>query len=636
MCGIAGQVNFDGRAVDRALLSAMADRLAHRGPDGAGIHTSGSAGLAHRRLKIIDLTDAAHQPMSNEDGSVWLTYNGEIYNFSEVRRELIGLGHRFKSGTDSEVIVHGYEQWGLDCLKRFNGMFAFALWDDTRRRLWLVRDRLGVKPLFYAATASGISFGSEVKAVLADPAVDRALDYEALAYYLALNYLPAPFTLFKQVRQLEPGQQLVAEADGTITLSMYWDLVFDNEPASRPESSWVEEFDALMDDAVRMRLVSDVPFGLFLSGGVDSSGVAYWMSRHLEHPVQAFTASFAEDSYSEVRYARATAQAVGATLHEHHIRADATQLLPEIVRHSEEPTADSSMVAVYQLARFARQHVTMVLSGDGADDYLAGYETHQAHYAHRAYHRLPGWLRHGVIRPLVQALPTSYSKVSLDTKLKRFVVAGELDWQSAHASWRLIFAPDERRRLLAPVADRPGALADAADLYKESFRRTNARDPLNQMIYVDTRLYLPADMLVKIDRMTMAHGLEAREPFLDYRVVELSARMPASLKLRGLRQKKYVLKRALHGRIPNEVLYRKKQGFNVPKALWMRNGLRDFVHDVLSPARVKATGVLEPSVVAGVLRSHYQAGADRSHEIWSLLVLLIWFDQFGAGRGDGA
>lgn len=633
MCGIAGHLNFDGRAADPDLLAAMAARLAHRGPDGVGVHRSASAGLAHRRLKIIDLTDAAHQPMSNEDDSIWLTYNGEIYNFAEVRSELVRLGHRFKSATDSEVILHGYEEWGVDCLKRFNGMFAFALWDDRRRRLWLVRDRLGVKPLFYGVSSSGISFGSEVKAVLADPAVDRALDYEALAYYLSLNYLPAPFTLFKSVRQLEPGQQLVAEADGTIRLSSYWDLVFDNDPAPRSDASWIEKFDSLMDDAVRLRLVSDVPFGLFLSGGVDSSGVAYWMSKHLDHPVQAFTASFAEDSYNEVRYARATAQAVGATLHEHRIGADAAELLPEIVRHSEEPTADSSMVAVYQLARFARQHVTMVLSGDGADDFLAGYETHLAYYAHRAYRRVPAWLRHGVIRPLVESLPTSYSKVSLDTKLKRFVVAGELDWQSAHASWRMIFAPEQRRRLLAPVADRPGALADASDLYKACFARTNARDPLNQMMYVDTRLYLPADMLVKIDRMTMAHGLEAREPYLDYRVIELSARMPASLKLRGWSQKKYVLKKALHGRVPNEVLYRRKQGFNVPKALWMRGGMRDFVHDMLSPARVKATGVLEPSVVADVLRSHYQGRSDRSHEIWSLLVLLIWFDQFGTGPG---
>lgn len=633
MCGIAGQLNFDGRPADISLLQIMAERLAHRGPDGSGVQACGAAGLAHRRLKIIDLSDAARQPMTNEDRSIWLTYNGEIYNFQDVRRELEGLGHRFASATDSEVIVHGYEEWGTDCLARFNGMFAFGLWDSNRQRLWLVRDRLGVKPLFYAVTGAGVTFGSEVKAVLADPEVNRSLDYEALSYYLALNYLPAPYTLFKQVRQLEPGQQLLVGAGGDVRLSAYWDLLFDNDPKPRPQASWIEEFDALMDDAVRLRLVSDVPFGIFLSGGVDSSGVAYWMSKHLDRPAQAFTAAFPEDSYNEVRYARVAAEAVGANLHEHTIDADAATVLPKIVAHAEEPTADSSMVAVYHLAKFARQHVTMVLSGDGADDILAGYETHQAHYAHRAYQAVPRLIRQGLIRPLVEALPASYRKVSADAKLKRFVAAADLDWQSAHASWRMIFAPTERARLLAPVAGRPGANADATDLYKQWFARTNARDPLNQMLYVDTRLYLPADMLVKIDRMTMAHGLEARGPYLDYRVVELTARMPPALKLHRLRHKKHILKQTLRGRLPDEILFRKKQGFNVPKAQWMQRGLRDFVSDVLSPARVKATNILEPSVVAGIVQSHMRGRADRSHEIWSLLVLSLWFDQFMPAAG---
>jgi asparagine synthase (glutamine-hydrolysing) len=633
MCGIAGQLRFDDRAVDERLLHAMASRLAHRGPDDSGVKACGVAGLAHRRLSIIDLSGAGHQPMSNEDGTVWLTYNGEIYNFAEVRRELEQLGHQFASATDSEIIVHAYEQWGTACLARFNGMFAFALWDARQKRLWLVRDRLGVKPLFYAVGPAGITFGSEVKAVLASAEVDRALDYEALSYYLALNYLPAPFTLFKQVRQLEPGQHLVADATGDIRLTTYWDMLFDNDPPPRSAASWRDELDALMDDAVRIRLVSDVPFGVFLSGGVDSSGVAYWMSKHLDRPAQAFTASFQEDSYSEVRFARAAAKRVGAELHEHLIGADAAHVLPEIVSHSEEPTADSSMVAVYHLAKFARQHVSMVLSGDGADDILAGYETHQAYYAQQAYRRVPRLLRQGVIRPLVEALPASYRKVSAEARLKRFVAAADLDWQSAHASWRMIFPPAERSRLLAPVAGHPGAQADATDLYKRWFARTNARDPLNQMLYVDTRLYLPADMLVKIDRMTMAHGLEAREPYLDYRVVELTARMPPSLKLHQLRSKKHILKEALRGRVPDEVLFRKKQGFNVPKALWLRAGLREFAADVLSPSRVKATNVLEPSVVAAVVQEHFAGRADRSHEIWSLLVLLLWFDQFKPAAG---
>lgn len=633
MCGITGQLNFDGRPVARELLESMATRLAHRGPDGSGIRTFGAAGLGHRRLKIIDLSDDARQPMSNEDGSIWLIYNGEIYNYKELRDELERAGHRFASATDSEAIVHGYEEWGLECVHRFNGMFAFAIWDNNKQRLWLVRDRLGVKPLFYAASAKGLTFGSEVKAVLANHDVDRTLDYEALSYYLALNYLPAPFTLFKQIRQLEPGQQLVADANGSVTVSRYWDIAFDNDPPPRSDASWRDELDALMLDAVRLRLRSDVPFGLFLSGGVDSSGVAYWMSRHLDTPVQAFTASFREDSYNELRYARLAANATGADLHEHVIDADAAKILPTIVSHAEEPTADSSMVAVYHLARFARERVTMVLSGDGADDMLAGYETHQAYYAHRAYRAVPRLLRQGVIRPIVESLPASYEKVSVETKLKRFVAASDLDWQAAHASWRIIFSPAERQRLLAPVASQPGASADAVDLYKSWFQRTNARDPLNQLLYVDTMLYLPADMLVKIDRMTMAHGLEAREPYLDYRVVELCARMPPSLKLHRLRHKKHILKQVLRGRVPDDVLFRKKQGFNVPKAHWIQSGLREFVNDVLAPSRIKATNILDATVVDEVVRSHFGGTQDRSHEIWSLLVLSIWFDQFGARRG---
>ena len=632
MCGIAGQLNFDGRPVERDGVEAMVTCLAHRGPDGSGVRIFGSAALAHRRLKIIDLTDAACQPMTNEDGSIWLTYNGEIYNYAELRDELERAGHHFASATDSEVIVHGYEQWGVDCLHRFNGMFAFALWDQARQRLWLVRDRLGVKPLFYSLSSTGVTFGSEVKAVLGHPAVDRTLDYEALAYYLALNYLPAPFTLFKHIRQLEPGQQLLADADGSVQLSHYWDLRYDNDPPPRTEASWRDELDALMNDSVRIRLRSDVPFGVFLSGGVDSSGVASWMSRHLDTPVQAFTASFREDSYNELRYARMAAAATGAELHEHVIDANAAMLLPTIVSHAEEPTADSSMVAVYHLARFARQRVTMVLSGDGADDMLAGYETHQAYYVHRAYQALPRLLRQGLITPIVESLPTSFEKVSLESKLKRFVAAGELDWQAAHASWRMIFSPADRRRLLAPITSHPESAADAADLYKSWFRRTNARDPLNQMLYVDTMLYLPADMLVKIDRMTMAHGLEAREPYLDYRVVELCARMPVSLKLHRFRQKKYILKQVLRGRIPDPVLFRKKQGFNVPKAHWIRSGLRDFVSDVLAPSRIRAMNILDPAVVSELIETHFTGRRDRSHEIWSLLVLSLWFDRFASTR----
>lgn len=628
MCGIAGILRIDGGAADADVVVRMTDAVAHRGPDGRGLFVDGPVGLGHRRLSIIDLSAAGAQPMANEDGSIQLTYNGEIYNFAGLRSELEALGHRFRSRTDSEVIVHAYEEWGTSCLSRFNGMFAFALWDARAGRLWLVRDRLGVKPLFYAITRDGLRFGSEVKAVTADPAVPRRLDYDALGCYLAFNYLPAPFTLLRDVRQVEPGHYLTVDRDGRVEDVEYWDLSY-GEPEERPEREWVEELEALLSDSVRQRLVSDVPLGVFLSGGVDSSGVAYWMSRHQREPVRSFSIGFAADSFDETPYAREVAASIGAEHRERMLSADAAAVLPEIVRHAEEPTADSSMVAVYHLAQLARQHVTVVLSGDGADDIMAGYETHQAHYLHRLYRAIPGPIRRRVIAPLVGALPPDDRKVSTTEKLQRFVRAAELSSEDAHASWRIIFDEDARRRLLAPVAEAMATAINPLTPYRACFARTAARHPIDRMLYVDTRLYLPADMLVKIDRMTMAHGLEAREPYLDYRLVEFAARVPPRLKLRRFTGKKYLLRKALEGKVPARVLERRKQGFNVPKGQWMREGLRDYVADRLSPARVRDVGILDPEAVRTLVDAHLGRRRDHSHEIWSLLVLSEWCGQFG-------
>jgi asparagine synthase (glutamine-hydrolysing) len=627
MCGIAGVLRFDGGAADACTLAEMTAAVAHRGPDGQGAFVDGPVGLGHRRLSIIDLSEAAAQPLANEDGSIQLTYNGEIYNFAELRDELIALGHRFKSRTDSEVIVHAYEEWDTACLARFNGMFAFGLWDGRTGRLWLVRDRLGVKPLFYAVLPDGVRFGSEVKAVIADAAVPRRLDHDALGCYLAFNYLPAPFTLFKDVRQVEPGHYLLIDRSGRVDDVEYWDIPF-SEEGERPEREYVEELTALLSDSVCQRLVSDVPLGVFLSGGVDSSGVAYWMSRHQRDPVRSFSIGFAADSFDETPYAREVAASIGAEHRERMLGADAAAVLPAIVRHTEEPTADSSMVAVYHLAQLARQHVTVVLSGDGADDMFAGYETHQAHYLRRVYRGVPGPIRRHLIAPLVGALPPADGKVSTTEKLQRFVRAAELPSEDAHASWRMIFDEDARRRLLAPLGDAMAAAVDPLAPYRACFSRCTARHPLNRMLYVDTRLYLPADMLVKIDRMTMAHGLEAREPYLDYRVVEFAARVPPRLKLRRFTQKKYLLRKSLEGKVPARALHRRKQGFNVPKGQWMREGLREYVAERLSPARTRALGILDPAVVQVLVDEHMARRADHSHEIWSLLVLSEWVDQF--------
>jgi len=627
MCGIAGVFHLDGIPVDINLIRRMVDSLAHRGPDGEGVYLSGPIALGHRRLAVIDLSLAAKQPMANEDGSIWITYNGEIYNFKEIRHELVKKGHVFSSDSDTEVVIHAYEEWGTACLGRFNGMFAFGLWDEHKKHLWLVRDRLGVKPLFYCQLPRCLLFGSEIKAIICDDRVSRAINCEALAYYLALNYVPAPYTLFTGIRQILPGHYLLVDAAGQVQDVAYWDVVY-REDEDRGKSAYIEEFNHLFEDSIRLRLISDVPFGVFLSGGVDSSSVAYWMSRHLDEPLKTFSVGFGEASYDELEYARLVAQSLKAVHHEQIVKADISAVLPKLVWHAEEPTADSSMVAVYYLAQRARQNVTMVLSGDGADELLAGYETYQAYYVHRLYTALPTWLRYRIADLLVNTLSISDAKVSWDTKIRRFLAGGDLSSEDAHAIWRIIFDQDARMNLLAPILDQQDVKANIVDLYRAVFAQTNARHPINRLLYADTRFYLPNDMLVKVDRMTMAHGLEAREPFLDYRLVEYIASVPPRLKLNNFYTKKYLLKVAMRGKLPSAILRRGKQGFNVPNARWIKQELKPIVMDLLSPQRINEIGFLEAGAVNILLQEHFEGRAENSHKIWNLIILVLWWELF--------
>ena len=627
MCGIAGILRFDGGQADAQVVQKMTDRLAHRGPDGQGMHLDGPVGLGHRRLAVIDLSEAGRQPMSNEDGTIWITYNGEIYNHAEIRRQLEQLGHRFRSRTDTEVVIHAYEQWGTQCLERFNGMFAWGLWDSKLHRLWLVRDRLGVKPLFFTLSAGRVAFASEIKSLLCDGELGRALDHEALAYFLAVNWVPAPHTLLRDVRQLEPGCHMLVHADGRCTTECYWQLHF-HEDIRQNDRQWLEQFDALLEDSVRIRLMSDVPFGAFLSGGVDSSTICYWMSRHLSEQLKTFSIGFNESTYDETPFARQVAGELGSEHHEQIIRADAAQLFDQLVWHSEEPTADASMVSVYYLAQTTRRHVTMALAGDGADELLAGYETYPAFFAARLYRRLPGFLRRRILRPLIHALPVSHEKISLDHKLRRFVDAAQLEGEDAHACWRIIFDAAARQQLLAPAWNEPGVQADVVDLYRRHFARTDARQPLNRLLAVDIGLYLPSDMLVKVDRMTMAHGLEARVPFLDYRLVEFCASVPPALKLRRLRTGKYLLKKAMQGRLPRRILHRPKQGFNSPIPIWIAGGLKPFVMDTLNGRAIREMGCLDAPAVQKLLDDHFARRADNSYRIWGLMTLICWWNRF--------
>ena len=628
MCGIAGILQFDGSNVSKPILQAMTRVLSHRGPDGEGFYISGPVGLGHRRLAIIDLSPAGIQPICNEDQTIWIIYNGEIYNFKDIRQELQQRGHCFHSNTDTEVIVHAYEEWGYECLSHFNGMFAFALWDAKRKKLWLARDRLGVKPLFYCHEPNFFLFGSEIKALLEYPQVNRQVDYQALAYFLGLNYTPAPCTLFKSIRQLMPGNYAVVDENNKMTITEYWDVKYQENLPHRSENELIEQFNSLLEDSVRIRLVSDVPFGAFLSGGVDSSSVAYWMAHNLNEPLKTFTIGFDEESFDELPFAREVATSINSDHHEKIVQADAAAILPKLVWHAEEPTADSSMVAVYYLSQMTRQFVTMVQSGDGADEILAGYETYQANNLRKLYRAIPALLRTKVFQPLIKALPVSDAKVSMDAKLRRFTQGTEISNEAAHGAWRMVFNAEDREQLLAPIWKHKEAHSDFLEFYREYFAKTNAKKALNRMLYVDTRFYLPNDMLVKVDRMSMAHGLESREPYLDYRLVEFAASLPPNFKLRHFHQKKYLLKASMRGKLPAEVIWRKKAGFNVPNARWIKGELKPFVMDHLSDRVIRQMGILEPTAVQKLLDDHFSGKSENSHQIWCLLTLSLWWQQF--------
>jgi asparagine synthase (glutamine-hydrolysing) len=506
-------------------------------------------------------------------------------------------------------------------------MFAFALWDGNQQMLWLARDRLGIKPLFFSMQRDRLLFASEIKSILCDPSVHRKIDLRSLHHYLSLNYTPAPDTLFAGINQLMPGHHMIVGADGRQQIKCYWDIPY-AEKSLATEAELGEELEARLSASVQERLVSDVPIGAFLSGGIDSSAIVYWMAQHLDQPAQTFSVGFKEETYSELDYARAVANACRTNHHERLIEANAVDTLPKIVWHSEEPTADSSMIPLYYLAEMTRDSVTVALSGDGADEILAGYETYQANYAARLYRLLPSPVRRHIVRPIVDSLPISHKKVSLDFKLKRFVRGAELDDEASHAYWRMIFDESAKRQLYLKEVRNALQGIETTQLYRAVFAQSKAIHPLDRMLYVDTRFYLPNDMLVKLDRMTMAHSLEARVPFLDHRLVEFCATLPPNLKLRHWRKKKYLLKASLRGRFSQAHLRRKKQGFNVPKAHWITTDLRDFVQDHLSPQQIERMGLFRSDQVTELINQHFAKRRDNSHQIWGLLCLSLWWKQF--------
>jgi asparagine synthase (glutamine-hydrolysing) len=624
VCGIAGRINYlSERPVSPPLVEAMCDLLAHRGPDGSGVWTRGHAGLGHRRLAIIDLSDAGRQPMSTADGQIWLTFNGEIYNFMELRAELEARGHQFHSQTDSEVILYAYREYGVDCIDRLRGMFAFAIWDEPRRRLLVARDRLGKKPLFYTTDSDGIAFASEPKAFLADPSFSPAPNPAALSAYLTYQYVPAPMSAFTGVQKLPPAHYLLVE-DGRVTVRRYWKLSYKTK-SDLTEGEAVEELRARLREAVKIRLVSDVPLGAFLSGGIDSGSIVALMSELGAAPVRTFSIGFEEKEYDELEYARLVAERYGTRHQEFVVRPNALEILPRLVWHYNEPFADSSAIPTFILSELTRRYVTVALNGDAGDENFAGYERYRANVLASRYDEIPPLLR----RPIdlvARMVPASGTSRSVMSKGKRFLEALGEGRERRYVRWMSHFQPLLKSELCRPDFQE-AAGTDASDVLLRSYAESDAPDFVDATLDVDVNNYLPDDLLVKVDIATMAHGLEARSPLLDHPLMEFAASLPSRLKMNG-GVKKYILKEAVKPLLPREIIERPKMGFGVPLDYWFRHELKELAHDVLLSDSLRQRGYFHETVIRRLLDEHTRGIRSWHYQLWNLLMFESWHRVF--------
>jgi len=625
MCGIGGKLNFNRHEpVDQNLIRKMMTVIQHRGPDGSGEFVSGPVGLGHRRLSIIDL-DTGSQPMSNEDGTVWVVYNGEIYNFQELRAELKGRGHHFKSTTDTEVIVHLYEEMGDQCVTRLRGMFAFALWDEHKQRLLLARDRVGVKPLYYANTGKSLIFASEIKSLLVDPDIDRRVNPRAIDRFLTYYYLPGNETLFEGIFKLDPGHYLTVQ-DGNIVVEQYWDLRF-NIPSNPP--SFDEAVDALrvlLSRSVKDHMISDVPVGVLLSGGVDSTGILSYATQHADQPIHTFTMGFSGANFQDERpYAKLASQKFGSVHHEISMSPnDFREFLPKYVWHMEEPVCEPPAIALYFVSQLAKQtSVKVLLSGEGGDEAFGGYQTYRnlliLEKLKSAFGPTKGLMRFGF-----QALGyAGWKQIGHYANLINPMLAEY--YLSRTATPYTPFnqrKPELYNKEFAEFHDLQASTISTQKLFKQ----VTGQPLLNRMLYVDSKSWLPDDLLVKADKMTMAASVELRVPLLDYRVLEFAASLPLHYKVSGWKLKR-ILKAALVPSVPQEILNRKKTGFPVPYDTWMRKDMKDFIYDTLLATNSASDLYFSKEAVTNLLQTHQQ-GKGCSKEVFSLLVLELWHRQF--------
>jgi asparagine synthase (glutamine-hydrolysing) len=624
MCGIAGfaerEAGTSGQGCSReqafALVHAMCGVIRHRGPDDEGIHAAPGLGLGMRRLSIIDLS-TGHQPMHNETSDVWVVFNGEIYNYRELRRELEAQGHRFVTESDTETIVHAYEEWGTSAFSRLRGMFGIALWDARSGELFLARDRAGIKPLYYAETSGGLYFGSELKSLLVSGGISRELSPEALDHYLSFLYTPGDQSIFSGVRKLPPGHYLRWH-HGEATIVRYWQIAT-SEPFAGSEDEAAAQLHDVLAEAVRLHLLSDVPLGAFLSGGVDSSLVVALMAE-ATNKVTTFSIGFDEPEYDELPYARAVAEHFGTDHHEFVVRPDALSILDALVWHFDEPFADPSAIPTWYVSEIARRHVTVVLSGDGGDELFGGYDRYLPHPRVAAFDRVAIPAKQQIAAAIWPLLPHG-------ARGKNYLRHVSQDEDGRYVDSIAFFQPDEKNALLSSDvrAALNGHEAGRASLGR--FQRFSALPHHSRMMRFDFETYLPEDVLTKVDRMSMAHSIESRVPLLDNNVIDFAATLPASFKIRKGRRK-HILKRAAARLLPSEILDRRKQGFGVPIGAWFRGNLRELFHDILLSARTRARGYFEPAFVERIVKEHLSGTRDHSMRLWQLLVFELWHRQY--------
>ena len=636
MCGICGKIDFTGKTVPLELLKNMTDSIAYRGPDDEGFFSDGPVGLGHRRLSIIDLSPAGRQPMSNEDESLWLVFNGEVYDFAETREKLIAKGHTLKSRTDTETVLHLYEDEGVTCLKHLNGMFAFALWDARLQRLWLARDRLGKKPLVYYWDGKRLIFASEIKAILRDPDVPREIDFEALDLYLTLNYIPATWTIFKNIRKLPPGHSLVLEK-GELSIQSFWDVPANGAEHEIPSPSdsmpWDQCKDRLrqlLEASVARRLIADVPLGAFLSGGLDSSIIVALMARQSSRPVKTFSIGYKDlPFFDETRYAREVARFNRTEHYEFKLGyKDILDAFPKVLDLLDEPFADSSAVPTYIVSRETKRHVTVALSGDGGDELFAGYRMYLGEYWAKYFARIPGALRKYMIAPLVQSLPDARDKPGLELirRAKKFLRGMSLSFPERFCGWREIFPFAARQKLLRGPPDRNFYL----ELVRQAVENSKAlfpEDGINLMLYLDVKGLLPGDMLTKVDRMSMANSLEVRVPFLDYTLVQYVFSLKGSTKL-GAWKGKRVLLETFKDLLPPLLHNRPKWGFEMPIGAWLKKELKFLIEEYLHKDRIEKQGLFDPGIIRDLVTNHMSGRQDTSWQLWNLIVFEHWYEKY--------